>query len=433
IRIKREKLIRNKFYEKAFASKYYAHEMKIKFESGVTLPNDSQPKRGTLLSYILVGIVSSLIGGALVLGIFGYYYVSNIDQKITALQKSVEGLKSQIVLEGITGGTDEQTIINAYNKVAPYVVHSTSTVFTRTFFMELVPIEGVGSGVIVSPEGYILTNEHVVKNADSVRVTLTDGKEVYASLIGTDSKSDIAVIKINGTGFNLSAVPLGNSDLVVVGMRAIAIGNPFGLDRTVTVGVVSALNRSMETDEGEIISGLIQTDAPINPGNSGGPLVNSHGEVIGINTAIISPIRGSVGIGFAIPINKAKQVMDELIQKGKYKPAQPWLGIYGIDLTQDLSKALDLPVNEGALITAVVPSGPADKVGLKGGKEQVIIGGRVVAIGGDVIIEFNGKKVKSMKDLIQYINEHKVGDEIEVSYIRDGKKNFTKVTLGRKL
>lgn len=376
-------------------------------------------ERGSSASYVLVGIISGLISGLLVFGMFSYV---ELGQKSLEVVKQVEVVKQ-------TGELEEEIIINAYNKVAPSVVHITSTVLTKNFFLEVVPQEGVGSGVIVSSDGYILTNNHVIENAKFIKVALPDGTEKDAALIGTDPSTDLAIIKIDAPP-NLQVAALGDSDALRAGMRAIAIGNPFRLDRTITVGVISALNRTLKAGDGYIIVNVIQTDASINPGNSGGPLINSKGEVIGINTAIFSPIQGSVGIGFAIPINTAKKVMKQIIEKGSV--SHPWLGISGKDLTEEISKALNLPVKEGCLVVSVVSGSPADKAGFRGGSREMVVGRMRIMAGGDVITSIDGRKVKEMADISQHLSTRSVGEVVEIGFIRDGEQKFVNITLGER-
>jgi len=378
-------------------------------------------ERGSISSYLIVGILSGLIGG-LIFGILAYTELSPKVVEVPTTQG--EGL--------VLGYEDieEETVIYAYNEVAPSVVHITSTVLTTNFFMEVVPQEGVGSGVVVSSDGYILTNNHVIEGAEFIKVVLQGGKALDATLIGADPSTDLAVLKIDPSGLELKPAILGDSDVLRVGMRAMAIGNPFGLDRTITVGVISALNRSLSTDEGYIIPSIIQTDASINPGNSGGPLINSKGEVIGINSAILSPVRGSVGIGFAIPINLAKKVMVQLIEKGSV--AHPWIGISGVTLTQSMIESLGIQTDAGVLIVDVVPGGPADRAGLRGGTEEKIVGNIRLKAGGDVIIELEGMKISSMEDLVQRIFTREVGDVVKVGFIRGGEKEIVAVTLGKR-
>lgn len=366
-------------------------------------------ERGSFISYIIVGIISGIIGGGLIFGLLGYYQIGPKAGEISIPPQSSggEGGKIEIV------GSEEDIIIHAYNTVAPSVVHITSTIFRENIFMEVFPHEGVGSGVIVSSDGYILTNNHVIEDAESIEVILPDGKEYEASLVGADPRSDLAVVKIDAEGEKLKVASLGDSDSLKVGMRAMAIGNPFRLDRTITVGVVSALNRTLRTGDGYIILHVIQTDASINPGNSGGPLINSQGEVIGINTAIFSTTGGSQGVGFAVPINTAKRVMKELIEKGRV--SYPWMGISGRTLTEEIRESLDLKVSEGVLIAKVVPGSPADEAGLKKN---------------DVITHIDGQKVNSIEGLIEHLLEHEVGDEMEVNYVRENEERSVKIILG---
>ncbi len=327
-------------------------------------------------------------------------------------------------------GTLDEAVTRAYQRVSPSVVHITSTVLKRGFFFEIIPQRGTGSGIIVSQDGYILTNNHVIENADQIEVTLSTGEKYQAELVGSDPANDIAVIRILNPPPNLPVAPLGDSSNLHVGEFVIAIGNPFGLDRTATLGIISSLNRSIRSEEGYIMHGLIQTDASINPGNSGGPLVNLLGEVVGINTAILTTSGGSIGIGFAIPINKAKAIMQEIIRKDREIERRPWLGIRGITVTEELATVLNLPVKEGAMIVEVVPGSPADKAGLRAGQIQVIYRGYVLTIGGDIIIAIDGEKVDSMEKLVEIISKKKVGQEIEITFVRGGEVMKTRAKLG---
>lgn len=327
-------------------------------------------------------------------------------------------------------GTLDEAVTRAYQRVSPSVVHITSTVLKRGFFFEIIPQRGTGSGIIVSQDGYILTNNHVIENADQIEVTLSTGEKYQAELVGSDPANDIAVIRILNPPPNLPVAPLGDSSNLHVGEFVIAIGNPFGLDRTATLGIISSLNRSIRSEEGYIMHGLIQTDASINPGNSGGPLVNLLGEVVGINTAILTTSGGSIGIGFAIPINKAKAIMEEIIRKDREIERRPWLGIRGITVTEELATVLNLPVKEGAMIVEVVPGSPADKAGLRAGQIQVIYRGYVLTIGGDIIIAIDGEKVDSMEKLVEIISKKKVGQEIEITFVRGGEVMKTRAKLG---
>lgn len=312
---------------------------------------------------------------------------------------------------------DEKINIDVFEKVHPAVVNIVATTLSVNFWMDIIPREGQGSGFIIDRKGYILTNNHVVAKAQKIVVTLADGKKLAASLVGRDPASDLAVIKIP---FGVAGVvaPLGDSDQVRVGQKAIAIGNPFGLSHTLTTGIVSALDRSIRTEEGAQIDDLIQTDAAINPGNSGGPLLNSNGEVIGINTAIFSLSGGYQGIGFAIPINRAKEVAAQLITSGRVP--RPWLGITGISLTKALSEELGIEIKDGGvLIVEVLPGSPAYQAGLRGGNVEVVVGSLRLLLGGDIITAINDKKVSTMKDLVRLLNRFKVGQTITLIIIRN--------------
>jgi putative serine protease PepD len=325
--------------------------------------------------------------------------------------------------------SEEEIVIGIYRAVSPGVVHITSTVLSQDFLFRIIPERGTGSGFIVDDRGYILTNNHVVENADRLEVTLADKSKVPARLIGRDPNNDLAVIHVTVTREKLTPLKLGDSDQLQVGQMAIAIGNPFGLDRTVTRGVVSALGRSLKAETGRQIRNVIQTDAAINPGNSGGPLLNSRGEVIGINTAIFSPSGGSVGIGFAIPVNTAKKLLPLLIARGR--ASHPWLGISGSDITPNLAKTLNLPVKEGVMIAQVAPGGPAARAGLRGSQRRVRVGNYMMNVGGDIIQALDGQKIASVDDLTAFLDEHKkVGDDVRVDILRDGKPQSMTVRLG---
>jgi len=324
---------------------------------------------------------------------------------------------------------EERIIIGVYKKVSPAVVHIASRALAFDFFFNPVPQEGTGSGFLIDEQGHILTNNHVVEDAKSLEVTLADGTKVPATLVGRDPINDLAVIKITVTGRRLPVVPLGDSGALQVGQFAIAIGNPFGLDRTVTTGVISSLNRSLRAESGREMRGIIQTDAAINPGNSGGPLLNSRGEVIGINTAIFSPSGGSVGIGFAIPVNTAKRLIPQLVATGRVR--HPWLGISGVSLSSELARALDLPVEKGVLVAQVYPQSPAGRAGLRGGQRRVRVGNTILAVGGDIITAADEKPMESMDRLVAYLEDEKGVGQVVGLTLRRGKETVRlSVTLG---
>ena len=320
---------------------------------------------------------------------------------------------------------DEEININVFEQAHPAVVNISTVTLSVNFWRQIIPREGQGSGFIIDRRGYILTNNHVVEKAREIRVTLANGEKLPADLIGRDPYSDIAVIKVSSDKVDV-AVPLGDSDKIRVGQKAIAIGNPFGLSHTLTTGIVSALGRSIETSEGIEIDEIIQTDAAINPGNSGGPLLNSNGEVIGINTAILSRSGGYQGIGFAIPINRAKEIATQLISSGRVP--RPWLGIETVTIDDQLAYTLDLPVNYGLLLQKIFPESPADHAGLKGGQRYVIIGGMQLLIGGDLIVAIDDERITDSRRLANILNRKKVGQKITIEFYR-GKNLLKKDTV----
>jgi len=323
----------------------------------------------------------------------------------------------------------EQVVIRVYREVGPAVVHITSTAVAYDFFFNQVPQRGTGSGFIINEQGYIVTNNHVVENADNLEVTLANGKKMPARLVGRDPNNDLAVIKIDVSGEKLQVARLGNSEQLQVGQMTIAIGNPFGFDRTVTTGVVSSLKRTVRAPNGREIRDVIQTDAAINPGNSGGPLLNSRGEVIGINSAIFSPTGGSVGIGFAIPVNTAKRLVPELISKGRV--SHPWLGVRGVNVTRELSRRLNLPAEHGVLVMVVEPRSPAAQAGIRGGDRRVPVGNMVLLLGGDLIVGIDGQKVENNDRLVAYLDDHKrVGQTVELEILRQDQRLKLSATLG---
>ena len=284
-----------------------------------------------------------------------------------------------------------------------------------------------GSGFLIDDEGHILTNAHVVEGAKSVTVQLGDRDPQDAEIVGSDPSTDIALLKVDNTE-GVNPLPLGDSTKVQVGDPVVAIGNPFGLDRTVTTGIVSALQRQIQAPNGFSISDVIQTDAAINPGNSGGPLIDGAGQVIGINSQIESQSGGNVGIGFAVPIKTAIDVVSQLEDGGEVHRA--YLGISGGDITPDVARALNLPVEQGVLVEQVLNGGPADDAGIKGATGQATIGGQTVPVGGDIITKVDGKEVTSMEAVISAVNAHQPGDELTLTVSRDGQEQDITVKLG---
>ncbi len=329
----------------------------------------------------------------------------------------------------------EAQVEAVYDQAGPAVVHITSRVITYDFFMQPIPQEGTGSGFVYDTEGHIVTNYHVVADAESVSVALAAGGVYTATIVGTDSSNDLAVLRIETEDLP-NPIPLGDSDQLRVGQFVVAIGNPFGLDRTLTVGVISALSRVIESPDSRFIGEAIQTDAAINPGNSGGPLLDLEGRVIGVNAQIISPSQASAGIGFAIPVNTVRRVAPQLIAQGHYP--HPWLGVsvlpFEAEGAQILREAgMDVPVDEGLLVAEVVSGSPAAKAGIRAGDQVVSIGNTRIPVGGDIITAINGEPIANFEELTVYLeSETQVGDTVEVTLIRDGREMTVSVTLAER-
>jgi S1-C subfamily serine protease len=321
--------------------------------------------------------------------------------------------------------SEEQNNISVYHKNIDSVVNVTSRAVTFDFFYGLVPQEGQGSGFIIDKEGHVLTNYHVIADARQVEVTLHNRKKYRATVVGTDRSHDLAVIQIKGP--DLPPMVLGDSKSLQVGQKVYAIGNPFGLSGTMTRGIISSI-RPVQEPDGMVIDEAIQTDAAINPGNSGGPLLNWHGEVIGINTMIASNVGQSAGIGFAIPINTAKAVLNDLVTLGRVR--RPALGVRTIPITPELAEQMGLAADYGLLIVQVVPGGSADRAGLRGGSERAYLGNIPITVGGDLIVAIDGQEVQDQQDLSQVMNSHRAGDTVRVTVYRGKRKLDVNVTLG---
>jgi len=320
---------------------------------------------------------------------------------------------------------EEQNNISVYRKNIASVVNITSRVMTFDFFYGLVPQEGQGSGFVIDKAGHILTNYHVIADARQVEVTLHNRKKYKASIVGVDKSHDLAIVQIKAP--DLQPMTLGDSTNLQVGQKVYAIGNPFGLAGTLTQGIVSSIRQVQEPD-GLVIDEAIQTDAAINPGNSGGPLLNWHGEVIGINTIIASSVGQSAGIGFAIPINTAKAVVNDLVTLGRVR--RPALGVRTIPIDPEIANELGLAADYGLLIVQAVPGGSADRGGLRGGSERAYLGNTPIMIGGDLIVAIDGEKVESQQNLAQMMNKHRAGDTVKVTIFRGKKQLEVPVVLG---
>ncbi|MCD6121101.1 MAG: trypsin-like peptidase domain-containing protein [Spirochaetales bacterium] len=313
---------------------------------------------------------------------------------------------------------EEENNIKIYEKLNRGVVNITSISVEYNWFLEPVPKSGTGSGSIIDEDGHVLTNYHVVKDADNLSVTLADGSEYKGTVVGVDPENDLAVIKFNPKGKLLTTVPFGSSGNLKVGQKVLAIGNPFALERTLTTGIVSGLGRPVRNERGLIIQQMIQTDASINPGNSGGPLLNSRGEMIGINTMIFSPSGGSVGIGFAVPVDTAKRVVSDLIRYGYVR--RGWINIVPVQLFPALVKYAHLPLSSGILVSEVAPGSNAAKAGLRGGshKNAVRSGSKIIYLGGDIITEIDRTPITSLADMFTALEDNKPGEVVEVKIIR---------------
>jgi len=322
---------------------------------------------------------------------------------------------------------DEANNIQIYEKLNEAVVNVTSVSFEYNWFLEPIPKEGTGSGSIIDQKGYVLTNYHVIKSANELSVTLADGSNYRGDIVGVDPENDLAVIKFDPQGRRLATISFGSSANLRVGQKVLAIGNPFALDRTLTTGIVSGLGRPVRTDSGLVIKEMIQTDASINPGNSGGPLLNSKGEMIGINTMIYSPSGGSVGIGFAVPVDTARRVIPDLLRYGKVQ--RGWIDIVPVQLFPALVRYADLNVSEGILVSEVEPGSNAEAAGLKAGQQAVRYGRSIINLGGDIIVDVDGVPVATLMDLLSALEDNKPGETVEVKVIRGRREQTLYVKL----
>jgi len=315
---------------------------------------------------------------------------------------------------------EERINITLYEQLNAGVVNITTETVAINWFLEPVPqAGGSGSGSIINTRGYVITNNHVIENANKVFINLADGSQFEGTVVGTDPENDIAVLKFDPPrGMELRVIPFGSSDNLMVGQRVLAIGNPFALERTLTVGIISGLGRPIQNSANHIIKNMIQTDASINPGNSGGPLLNTQGQMIGINTMIYSPSGGSVGIGFAVPVNTAKRVVAEIIEFGKVR--RGWIDATIVQLFPSLVRYANLPVSAGLLVSRTLRGGLAEKAGLRQGSDPVQYGRSVIYLGGDIITAVNGMKTATLADLYSALEDNKPGDVVRVEVRRGG-------------
>lgn len=328
---------------------------------------------------------------------------------------------------------EEQENINIYESLNKGVVNITTEMLRYNWFLEPVPSEGgTGSGSIIDKRGYVLTNYHVVKDAYKLYINLYDGSQYFGEVVGKDRENDLAVVKFDPKGKNLITVPFGESTGLKVGQKVLAIGNPFGYDRTLTTGIVSGLGRPVRTSGNLVIQGMIQTDASINPGNSGGPLIDSRGRMIGINTMIYSPSGGSVGIGFAIPVDTARRVVPDLITLGHVN--RGWIDFYPVQLDPNIVRYGKLSVDRGILVSKVERGSNADKAGIKGGDTDnpVQYGKSIIYFGGDIIVKVDGFETSTLADLFSALEDNKPGDTVEVNLVRGKKRITVKVVLSER-
>ena len=382
------------------------------------LAENSSSSKWMSISFVLIA--------ALILNssIFVYTYL-NVQTQFSTLQTSLDAQEQQ--LQDLQQQIDilnyaNETGLMPWPQIYEQIKHSIVLIQTEI---------GLGSGFVIDHEGHIATNYHVIEGANTIQVSFLDGNITDADRVGEDPYSDLAVIKVNQDITKLYPVVLGNSSELIVGEPVAAIGNPFGLSGTITAGIVSALGRDLEAPGHYRIVDIIQVDAAINPGNSGGPLVNLEGQVVGVNTAIISGSGTFAGVGFAIPSDTVRRELPDLIATGQYK--HPWVGITGIDVNLAIAQYIGLEKPQGFLVIDVVPDSPAEDAGLKGGNQTVVIDGGEIKIGGDVIVGIDGLNVRTLNDLVVYTERNKrPGDTVSLAIIRAGQEITKSLTLGER-
>ncbi len=377
---------------------------------------------------------AAILGGGLALG--GAALFGDLGGETTTVRE----VQPQSSAASVAAPTHGLSIRDIYTRSAPGVVQVTSTSLVNVpadpFFGNLFPTRqqqrSLGSGFVIDKAGHIVTNYHVVSGAKRVNVSFSNGASMKASIVGTDPSSDLAVLKIDASARAFTPLPIGNSDDMHVGDPVVAIGNPFGLDRTVTAGIVSAIQRAITAPNGYTIDHVIQTDAAINHGNSGGPLLNTRGQVVGVNSQIEtgdSGSSGNVGVGFAIPSNTVKTVIAQLIREGRVDRA--FIGISATPITRDLARVFRLPVSKGLLVQSVQPGSGAASAGLKAGTTQVVLAGESYNLGGDIIVQADGTPIASLDRLRDVVAAKKPGDNLRLVVYRAGKKTTVQLKLGR--
>ena len=379
---------------------------------------------------IKVAFLSSIITAAMVYVVLEWRPLRSETARAPEVSWASSVASSPAAVPAVRLSDEERNNIEVYQKYSQGVVNITTTTVGYDFFLRPVPMEsGTGSGAIIDTQGHIVTNFHVIREAERLEVTLPDKTKHIAKVVGSDPNNDLAVIQIDLPRAGLIPIPVGTSKGLQVGQKVLAIGNPYGLERTLTTGIISSLGRSIQAENGRVIEDIIQTDAAINPGNSGGPLLNSEGQIIGINTAIVS---GGVGLGFAIPADTVRRITSDLVTLGYVR--RPYLGVSqrGLIALIDvpwLADGLRLSTEVGLLVVTVQPNSPAALAGIHGASQEVIVRNYRVPAGGDVILAFQGKEVNSLQDLAREIDRYKPGDKVAVTILRGNKKTDLPVVL----
>lgn len=367
---------------------------------------------------ILIAFLSAIFaaGGAVLLNNYGIFWKESGSPNVAAEEPPAEITNPDTI-------SDEQNSIEVYKTLSPGVAFINTTSYTQDWWGQVEEGKGTGSGSVIDKQGHILTNHHVIEGAQKITVSLGGNKTYPAKLVGSDPDTDLAVIKIEPPQTGLTVVPLGDSDKLVVGQKVLAIGNPFGLDRTLTTGIISGLQRPIRARNGRPIDAAIQTDASINSGNSGGPLLDKFGRMIGINSQILSPSGGSVGVGFAVPVNTAKRIVPQLIQFGEVKRPKPGASFYTVeDFTE---RGFRMPVESGLIPYNVVPNGTLQKAGIKGLYRDSY--GELML--GDVILSIDGVKMSNTDDLFRYLDKKQIGDTVQVEIYRGNSRTTVPVKL----
>jgi S1-C subfamily serine protease len=385
--------------------------------------------------------LTALLGGALAVG--GVALLGGFDDGTTIVTETTPAPRANESRPSPRAGL---SINEIYERSASGVVQITAMADPQTSLdpsqidpfgfgsdpLPQTPSPALGSGFVIDKAGHIVTNYHVVQGGDDIRVSFSNRDTVAAEIVGVDPSTDLAVLEVETSASALTPLPLGDSDEVAVGDQVVAIGNPFGLDRTATAGIVSALQRLITAPNLFTIDHVIQTDAPINKGNSGGPLLNDQAEVIGVNTQIVdtgSVSTGNVGIGFAVPSKTVKDVVAQILRTGRVEHA--WLGIRGQPVTEEVAETFNLPVDEGVLVESVLPGSGAAKAELRPGDTEEVVAGDTYVLGGDIIVAVDGEKISTVEDIRDVIAAHKPGQKIKVEIFRDERKSSVTVTLGR--